>query len=89
MKSLLALPHSSACAERIFLLLNIIKTKNRSLLKTDTINSLLYSKSLISEIDCTKWKPSEEMLKLMCAANLYEKEEATDESATFSDLKGK
>ena len=83
MKSLLTLPRSSACAERIFSLLNIIKTKNRSLLKTDTINSPLYSKSLINETDCTKWKPSKEMLKLTCAANLYEKEEATDESATF------
>ena len=73
------------CQENIFVskYRSFIKAKNRSLLKTDTINSLLYLKSLISETDCTKWKPSEAMLKLMCVANLYEKEEATDQSATF------
>ena len=82
MFALLALPHSSACAERIFSLLNNIKTKNRSCLKTDTVNGLLYSKSLLKTSNCTKWKPSEELLTLMRKENLY----ATSESADVTDI---
>ena len=81
MINLLALPHSSAYAERIFSLVNNIKVKNRSLLKTETLNSLLYSKSLLSETNCTKWRPSQELLKLMSQENLYEKD--TEQDTTF------
>lgn len=82
MLGLLALPHSSACAERIFSLLNNIKTKNRSSLNTDTVNALLYSKSLLKNTNCTKWAPNEELITMMKKENLY-KEVTDQQDATF------
>lgn len=56
---ILALPHSSACAERIFSDLNIIKTKNRNRLLPSTINSLLLGKEVSNNKQCFEWTPSE------------------------------
>ncbi len=57
MRNLLSLPHFSASAERLFSVLNNIKVKNRSSLKTSTINALLNTKGLLVDADCTKWDP--------------------------------
>ncbi|KNC34557.1 hypothetical protein FF38_13866 [Lucilia cuprina] len=44
--NLLVLPHSSAAAERKFSQLNLIKTKYRNKLETQTINSIMQAKDL-------------------------------------------
>ena len=60
MMQLLSLPHCSASAERIFSVLNNIKTKNRNSLRTETINALMRSKSMLEGLDCTKCNPPRE-----------------------------
>ncbi|CAK1597844.1 unnamed protein product [Parnassius mnemosyne] len=45
--AILSLPHSSAAVERIFSSINLIKTKQRNRLNTDTIEGLLHTKQLI------------------------------------------
>lgn len=60
MCGLLALPHSSACVERVFSTVNIIKTKQTNRLQVDAIADRLLAKQSISrqEVPCYKWKPS-------------------------------
>lgn len=43
-KLLLSLPHSSACVERIFSVINLNKTKTRNRLSTETLCGLLHTK---------------------------------------------
>lgn len=43
---MLILPHSSECVERLFSSINLIKTKLRNQLFTETLTGILYSKSL-------------------------------------------
>lgn len=47
--TLLTFPHSSACVERIFSIINLNKTKMRNRLGTTTLSGILHSKRLISE----------------------------------------
>ncbi|KAK4314253.1 hypothetical protein Pmani_014407 [Petrolisthes manimaculis] len=65
MLNLMSLPHSSAAAERIFSLVTNIKTKNRSRLKTDTLNGLLHSKNLLQDVDCRTWQPTPKLIDKM------------------------
>lgn len=60
MCGLLALPHSSACVERVFSKVNIIKTKQTNRLQVDAIADRLLAKQAISrqEVPCYEWKPS-------------------------------
>lgn len=60
MCGLLALPHSSACVERVFSRVNIIKTKQTNRLQADAIADRLLAKQAISrqEVVCYEWKPS-------------------------------
>ncbi|XP_067123238.1 zinc finger protein 862-like [Centruroides vittatus] len=57
--SLLSLPHSSACVERVFSQLNLIKTKIRNRLQVDTCNAFLLSKELLKTQNrkCYDWIP--------------------------------
>lgn len=43
----MTLPHYIACVERIFSMVNAIKTKKRNKLQTDNLCSLLQSKSML------------------------------------------
>ena len=79
MLQLLALVHFSAAAERIFSLLNSIKVKNRSKLETNTVNALLHSKSLLKDINSTKYTPSPELCKKLREEHWYKKENHIDE----------
>ena len=72
MKCLLALPHSSADAERLFSAVMLIKSKSRNRLNTDT--ALLLAKEGVKDLspteDCTKFCPPPEMIELMSSQNL-------------------
>lgn len=69
MKSLLALPHSSADAERLFSAVTLIKSKTRNRLNTRTVTALLLAKEGVQ--DCTKFNPPPELIQLMNSENLY------------------
>lgn len=56
--AVLSLPHSSAAVERIFSSINLIKTKQRNRLKTNTIEGLLHTQELIGEKPCYSLEPS-------------------------------
>lgn len=75
MKSLLALPHSSADAERLFSAVNLIKTDHRNCLNTSTVSALLFTKEGVKQAskscDCTQFDPPSNMIELMTSGNLY------------------
>lgn len=58
-QNLLTLPHSSANVERLFSVINLMKTKIRNRLHTDTLTGLLYTKSGLKK----NREPSQEHLK--------------------------
>jgi hypothetical protein len=49
-RGLLCLPHSSANIERIFSSVNVIKTKQRNALNSESIEGILNSKTAIKKI---------------------------------------
>ena len=55
MTNLTILPHSSACVERIFSLMNCVKTKSTNSLKTETVKDRLLAKQTITRnnMECT------------------------------------
>ena len=78
MFDMLSLPDSSAAAERIFSSVNAIKVKNRSCLKTSTINSLMHSKLIFQEINCTTWNPEQDLCKKIMEKHWYIQEKAKE-----------
>lgn len=60
---LLALPHSSAAAERIFSNVNLLKTKLRNRLEIETINDILHCKENLDNNKCYSWEPSKSLLR--------------------------
>ncbi|KYN27981.1 hypothetical protein ALC57_02605 [Trachymyrmex cornetzi] len=62
-KGLMCLPHSSACVERIFSQLSLIKTKLRNKLDVETCSSIILSKQLMADENCYTWNPSETLLQ--------------------------
>ncbi|CAI6354398.1 unnamed protein product [Macrosiphum euphorbiae] len=64
-KNIMALPHSSACVERIFSMVNAIKTKERNRLQTDNLCGLLKTKSMLkaSSSECYNYNLNNEFLK--------------------------
>ncbi|CAG9786631.1 unnamed protein product [Diatraea saccharalis] len=63
--ALLCLPHSSATVERIFSSINLIKTKTRNHLGTDTMEGLLLTKQLLKNEPCFKLNVSKNMISKM------------------------
>lgn len=61
-KSLLALPHSSAAAERVFSAMSLVKTPTRNRLEVDTVAGLLRTKQNVFP-SCHEWTPSEKLRK--------------------------
>lgn len=55
---LLALPHSSATAERIFSLLELIKNKQRNRLLTFTVDAIMTAKELLDGCNADEFEPS-------------------------------
>lgn len=60
---LLALPHSSATAERTFSDLNLIKSKIRNKLHTATIDSIMTAKEMLNQTTADQFIPFNELLK--------------------------
>lgn len=67
---ILALSHSSAMAERVFLQLNLIKCKQRNALNTATENAIMIGKGFLDDNDAVQWNPSEQILSKY---NIYSK----------------
>lgn len=65
MLDLIVLPHSSACVERIFSLMNCVKTKSSNSMKTETMTSRLLAKQNVTKNNttCMSWHPSEQLVK--------------------------
>lgn len=58
----LTLPHSSASTERLFSAINLNKTKTRNKLSTDTLKSILYTKSVIGNNNCYDFPIADKLL---------------------------
>lgn len=74
---LLAVPHSSACVERVFSQLNMIKTKQTNRLGVFTSSNRLLAKQAISrqEVPCYQWQPSTSLIKDVESGQCYRKSE--------------
>ncbi len=59
--------------------MNNIKVKNRSALKTDSLNALMLSKSMVQDIDCRKWNPPQELCNKLCEKHWYVRKEENEE----------
>lgn len=62
-KGILALPHSSAAAERIFSQLFLLKSKIRNRLSIETCSNILHVKELLGNETCYSWSPDSSMVK--------------------------
>lgn len=60
--ALLALPHSSAAAERIFSQLNLFKNKLSNRLSIETCTSLIFTKQMLDKNSCFDFVPTKELL---------------------------
>lgn len=73
---IMCLPHSSATVERVFSAINLLKTKDRNKLDSETISALLLSKNLISgsnNNNCFDFSIDKQLINSMTNATLYEK----------------
>ncbi|GFN97813.1 hypothetical protein PoB_002431900 [Plakobranchus ocellatus] len=64
MCNLLVLPHSSACVERVFSQMNLVKTPQANKLAVKTIADRLLAKQLIpcDKKSCYTWEPPKELI---------------------------
>ena len=68
MKKLLCFPHSSASVERVFSQVNLMKTKVRNSLNTDSFNGMLHAKNeTLEKASAHNFEVTREHLKLMTA----------------------
>ena len=74
MKKLLCLPHSSASVERVFSQVNLMKTKVRNSLNTESLNGMLHAKKTFENSSAHSFKVTPGHLELM-TADIYK---ATD-----------
>lgn len=72
---LLVLPHSSACVERVFSQLNIIKTKRTNSLHVSTVANRLLAKQAIArhETTCNQWEPSTSLIKDVISGKCHQR----------------
>lgn len=83
----LSLPHSSVDCERVFSKINLIKTKVRNKLNTETMNSLLLaSEHMKQSTSCVTFEPTKAMISSM-TKNIYEKQGITNETYE-TDIQG-
>lgn len=59
---ILTQPHSSACAERIFSQVALVKNKTRNKLKVPTVNSIMLASGMIRDIASHQWNPSKQLI---------------------------
>lgn len=60
--AILSLPHSSACAERIFSRVSLIKNKLRNRLEVPTVNSIMLSTELLNNVPSHEWLPPKNVI---------------------------
>lgn len=72
---ILCLPHSSANVERIFSLINLLKTKQRNTLNTDTIIGLLHCKDYLKNDQCYNFEVDRDLILLMRKDIIYKTDE--------------
>ena len=66
MCTLVALPHSSACVERIFSQVNIVKTKQCNKLMCKTVSSRLLARQAVKKDGaCYTWNPCDNLVEDM------------------------
>jgi len=63
-KNIMTLPHSSACVERIFSSVNLIKTKFRNRLNTQNLIGLLHAKQVLKNSNCFSYDFGKEYMVL-------------------------
>lgn len=74
---ILSLPHFSVDCERVFSEINLIKTKVRNNLNTETMNSLLLaSEHMKQSTSCVTFEPTKAMISSM-TKHIYEKQGIT------------
>lgn len=83
----LLFPHSNASCERVFSKVNLIKTKPRNQLITDTLNGLMHTSECVKMAGgCVNFKPTTMMLRSMTTSALYRKRTApAQQDAADSD----
>ena len=71
--NLICIPHSNAQCERIFSKVNLIKTKQRNKLLTDTVNGSLLASQCVrnNNASCITFEPSKDMYK-RCNELMYD-----------------
>ncbi|KAJ8890329.1 hypothetical protein PR048_009837 [Dryococelus australis] len=67
-EALLCLPHSSANMEKTYSVVNMIKTKQRNRLSTDTLVGLLHTKRMLKDSKCFDFPISSELVNKMTAS---------------------
>lgn len=70
-KNIMTLPHSTACVERIFSMLNMIKTKERNRLNTSNLIGLLHSKRAIKDTNCYSMKYDKDYIDVFNKSMYY------------------
>jgi hAT family C-terminal dimerisation region/N-terminal of Par3 and HAL proteins len=75
MCTMIVLPHSSACVERVFSQVNIIKTPRTNRLQAETIASRLLAKQAIVRNDtpCYEWEPSKSLVQDMVKGTCHQR----------------
>ena len=65
MTNLTILPHSSASVERIFSLMNSVKTKQTNFLTVEAVKSRILAKQLVTtgKNHCTTWMPRKKLIR--------------------------
>ncbi|KAI4467892.1 hat family dimerization domaincontaining protein-related [Holotrichia oblita] len=82
--NVLSIPHSNASCERIFSKVNLIKTKLRNKLVTQTINGLLLSSGCVG--NCVEFQPSDIMMSQYNTATLYHKDHNSADDVDIGDI---
>lgn len=83
----ISLPHSSAECERLFSKVNLIKTKIRNKLQTETLNGLLLSSQRVKQTTCVKFQPTKTMIDSMNTTMYKETEDLDVEDVDVHNMK--
>jgi len=72
---LMALPHSSACVERIFSQVNMVKTVHTNKLHAETVAGRLLAKQAIARegVDCHAWTPSKSLVEEVAKGRCHQR----------------
>lgn len=84
--TVLSLPHSNAEIERVFSQMNIIKTKLRNKMQTDTTNALLHIRYGLKRMSqtCVSYDLPNDVLDLVASSQKYSQSSAANEPSTSS-----